>query len=195
MLSSRIGKLADAIMENETNPNIDKDIIVYGLNSAIQLGASAITTITLGLLFGLTLEIIVFMVSFTFIRTYAGGYHCKKAISCYLMSSVVIVGVLSIAKFIPNELMLILDLTMLVIAIPILYKFAPIEALTKPLDIVEKKFYRRKTLFNLSIECFLITILLSLNLNTFAFVMSFGILISAGLVVIQKVITNNLTTI
>ncbi len=76
MISNRLGKLADVIMENETNPNIDKDIIVYGLKSAIQQGASAITTIILGLLFGLTLEIIVFMVSFTFIRTYAGGYHC-----------------------------------------------------------------------------------------------------------------------
>ncbi len=72
LLNNSLCKLADAIMENETNPNIDKDIIVYGLNSAIQQGASAITTITLGLLFGLTLEIIVFMVSFTFIRTYAG---------------------------------------------------------------------------------------------------------------------------
>lgn len=75
MLSSRLEKLAEVIMENETNPNIDKDIIVYGFNSAIEQGMSFVTAVVLGSLFGLGIEVIIFLVSFTLIRTYAGGYH------------------------------------------------------------------------------------------------------------------------
>ncbi len=186
MISSGLGKLADVIMENETNPNIDKDIIVYGLKSAIQQGASAITTIILGLLFGLTLEIIVFMVSFTLIRTYAGGYHCKKASSCYLASSVIIVCVLTIIKFTPIEFIFIISLVILAISILILYKFAPIETQTKSLDKIEARYYRKKTLFNLCIECFIIAVLFAGDLNIFAYIMCFGILVSAGFVICQK---------
>ncbi len=190
MLATKLEKLADVLMENETNPNIDKDIIVYGLNSAIEQGLSMITAIVLGWMFGLTLEIIVFMVSFTFIRTYAGGYHCKKAINCYLSSSGVILVVLLVTKLMPNEVLGIASLIILVASAPILYKFAPVETPTKPLDEIEKKYYHRKILVNLSFECIIILILSTLKFNTFAFVVCIGIIISAGLVMIEKTIQN-----
>ncbi len=190
MLATKLEKLADVLMENETNPNIDKDIIVYGLNSAIEQGLSMITAIVLGWMFGLTLEIIVFMVSFTFIRTYAGGYHCKKAINCYLSLSGVILVVLLVTKLMPNEVLGIASLIILVASAPILYKFAPVETPTKPLDEIEKKYYHRKILVNLSFECIIILILSTLKFNTFAFVVCIGIIISAGLVMIEKTIQN-----
>ncbi len=65
-------------------------------------------------------------------------------------------------------------------------KLAPVETPTKPLDKVEKKYYRRKTFINLSIECLIVEILFILNLNIFGFVMCLGIVISAGVLILGK---------
>ncbi len=188
MLSSRLENLAEVIMENETNPNIDKDIIVYGLNSAIEQGASMFTAVLLGWIFGLTAEIIVFMVSFTLIRTYAGGYHCKKALNCYIMSSGIIVGVLAIVKFIPNGFVVVICFTVLALSIPTLYKTPPVETPTKPLDEIEKKYYQKKKLINLFMETVVIFFLLSINLYSFALIICLGILVSLVVVLIGKFI-------
>lgn len=186
MLNRGIGNLADLLMENQTNPNVDKDIIVYGLNSAIQQGISMITAILLGWLFGLTLEVIVFMVSFTLIRTYAGGYHCKKAVNCYIASSGVIVGVLAIVKFIPSVFVLGICFTVLALSISILYKIPPVETSTKPLDEIEKKYYQKKKLIYLLVETVVIFFLLSINLYSFALIICLGILVSLVVVFIGK---------
>lgn len=92
------------------------------------------------------------------IRTYAGGYHCQKAINCYLMSSGVILLILGVVKFTPIEYMIIIGIIMLFVAIPILIKFAPMETPNKPLDEDEQKYYRKKMIIRLGIECLLETV-------------------------------------
>ncbi len=188
MLKSKLEKLADVLMENETNPNIDKDIIVYGLYSAIEQSISVITAMILGFMFGLTIEVVIFMISYTFIRTYAGGYHCKKAVNCYLMSSGIIASVLGIIKVIPSEFILVAGVITLVISIPIIYKFAPMETPTKPLDEEERIHYRKKALFNLSVECLLVVVLFILDFNNFAFTICLGIVVTAVVLILQIVI-------
>ena len=185
MIDKKLENLACTLIENESNPNIDKEIIVYGLSCAIEHGASIITSIVLGLLFGLTLEIIVFLMSFSFIRTYAGGYHCKKAINCYLMSSGVIILVLGAIKFTAEGYMLFLGVAMLLIAIPVLLKLSPVETPSKPLDEDERKYYYKKTIVHLGIESAVILILFLLKQNQFSFLVCIGIALSAGLVFAQ----------
>ncbi|NCC15915.1 MAG: hypothetical protein EOM28_06135 [Clostridia bacterium] len=185
MIGKKLEKLACVLMENESNPDIDKEIIVYGLSCALEHAASIITSIVLGLLFGLTLEIIIFLMTFSFIRTYAGGYHCKKAINCYLMSSGVIILVLGVIKFTPEGYMLFLGVAMLLIAIPVLLKLAPVETPSKPLDEDEQKYYYKKTVVHLAIESAVIITLFLLKQNRFSFLVCIGIALSAGLVFAQ----------
>lgn len=60
MIGDKIEKLADMILENEKEHLADKEIIVYGLLNAIEQGASIITTVILGCLFGLLVESLLF---------------------------------------------------------------------------------------------------------------------------------------
>ena len=124
--------------------------------------------------------------SFSLIRTYAGGYHCQKAINCYLVSSSIVVLVLAIVRFTPKEYMLIISLVLLFFSIPIFLKFAPMGTPTKPLDVNEWKHYRKKALVYLSIEFVVFTVLLLIQLYNFAFIVCLGIMVSAGLVFLQK---------
>ena len=98
MLKFQIIKLVDMFIEKEICKNEDKEIIIHGLTSGIELIFNILTRIILGFIFGLVIEILVFLISFSFICTYLGGYHYKSAINCYLFSSIVVVLVLFIVK-------------------------------------------------------------------------------------------------
>lgn len=91
MFTQQMEKLADVLVKNDLTKGQDKDVLVYGLSVGTEIAFNIITTVVLGFMFGLELESLVFLGSFSFIRTYAGGYHCKKAMNCYLMSSAVII--------------------------------------------------------------------------------------------------------
>lgn len=193
MLEKSMDKLADGLVERGITKSEDKSIIAYGLSAGIELLLGIITTIILGLIFGLILESLVFLVAFSFIRTYAGGYHCQKAINCYLISSGTVALLLTIVKTTPKENMISLSVAMLIVAIPILLKLAPIETPSKPLDQDEKIYYNKKMTRYLAIECLLACILYLFQFNNFAFIICLGIMVSSGLVLLEyknnKVVT------
>lgn len=185
MFTKQMEKLADVLIKNDITKDQDKDVLVYGLSVGTELAFNIITTVVLGMMFGLVLESLVFLGSFSFIRTYAGGYHCKKAINCYLMSSGVIILVLGVIKFTPEGYMHFLGIAMLLIAIPVLLKLAPAETPSKPLDEDEQKYYYKKTVVHLGIESAVIFILFLLKQNRLSFLFCVGIALSAGLVFAQ----------
>lgn len=190
MLSKSVEKFVDVLLTNGIGKKEDKEIIVFGLMSGIKLILNILTTILLGLIFGLVIESLLFLISFSFIRTYTGGYHAKNAINCYLFSSVVVVLVLIAIKFTSVQYVFIASILIFLISMPILLKFAPVEARTKPLDEIERKYFRKKGIINLSIECILIFVMFILDFNKLGYTISLGILISAILVFMEKFMLN-----
>lgn len=182
MFKKQMTKLANMLTEKEISKSEDREIIIYGLTSGIDLVFNIITTIMLGFVFGLIIESLVFLISFSLIRTYAGGYHCKKATNCYFFSSVIVVLVLSMVKFTPKEYILAISLVLLPISVWVILKLAPVETETKSLDEVEKKHYREKTILHLYMECVVITILFVFKSYILGYVVCLGIIVSAILV-------------
>ena len=185
MFSTKIEHLADIIVENDNSNSTDKEILVYGLTSAIEQGTSILTTAVLGVLFGLLLESLIFLVSFSMIRMYAGGYHCKKPTHCYIMSSVIMVAILTILKFTPIEYITSISIILLLLSTATIIRYAPVETSNKPLDEKEQKHYRRKTIQNMVIEYCIILILFIVQQYRWAYVIILGITITAILVIIQ----------
>ncbi|WP_409967802.1 accessory gene regulator B family protein [Bengtsoniella intestinalis] len=190
MLSRRLEDIADFLVSNGKNANVDRDIILYGLTVAIEQAASIVSAIILGCVVGLGREVVIFLISFSLLRTYAGGYHCKTAIQCYFMSVGTIFAVLMIVKYTPQKYIMPICIMLLLVAVPLIWKLAPVGATSKPLDEVEKQHYRKITIRNLVVECFIISILLLAGIYNFAFVMSLGIMVTAGVVVLQRKIKN-----
>ncbi len=182
MFTKLIGKIVEVQIDKNIVKSEDRDIITYGLESSLKQLINVLTTVVLGAFFNLIIESIVFLICFSLIRTYAGGYHCKKALNCYFFSSGIIIFVLLLIKFTPNEFTVIISLILLFISIPVLLKFAPVEALEKPLDDEEKSHFREKMFLNLGLECSALTALFSFGLYTYAYVISLGFLMSAMLV-------------
>jgi accessory gene regulator B len=186
MFTKQMDTVADVLIKKEISKREDKDFLVYGLSIGIELIFNMITTIALGFIGGMVLESLVFLVSFSFLRIYAGGYHCKKAITCYFLSSGVVAFVLLMVKFTTAEQKIMTGLIMLVFSVLIILKFAPMETPDKLFDEEERNYYRKKVMLHLKLECSLIYILFLMELSRFAFIICLGIAISSGFVFLQK---------
>ena len=152
---------------------------------AIEIGFNIISTIAIGLLFGMLIESIIFLVSFSLIRTYAGGYHASSAIRCYIFSMFVVIFVLFIQKF-----FLVYDITYLAaltLASLIIFMFAPQEDCNKPLDEIEQKTYKKYTYRYLIIEIIVVLITYFSGLMVLSKTISLGICMVAFALILGKI--------
>lgn len=185
ILENKIAKLIDVLIEKGICAREDKDILVYGLYLGIELLLNTVTTIILGVLFNLLLESFIFVMSYSLIRVYAGGYHCKKSICCYFFSSGIVVFVLILVKFTPIWHMLTISLIILLISMPIVLKLAPMEGGSRSLDKAEKKYFRKKTVLHFCLEFIFVIILFLFNLHILGYVVSLGVFITALLILLE----------
>lgn len=72
----------------------------------------------------------------------------------------------------------------LLISIPIIFKFAPVETATKPLDDIERKYFRNKVILHLYIELIVLIILLLFKLYILEYIIYLGIMVSAILILL-----------
>lgn len=185
MLAKQTARLADAMVESGTVKPEDKDIIAYGLSAAIEIASSIATTLALGFLFGRVLHSLVFLGAFSFLRTYAGGYHCEKASHCYWSSSGIVALALALVRFVPTRFLLPISAILMLLAIPTILHLAPVPAPHKPLDDIEKRHYRKKTIVHLCVLCTIAGLLFQRRLQDFAFAVCLAISVSAGLVYME----------
>ena len=76
------------------------------------------------------------------IRTYAGGYHAKSQLGCYIFSTVAITVILLGIKHITFSGFIYLLATL--ISTTVIYVFSPIENINKSLSQIEKELYGKK---------------------------------------------------
>lgn len=184
MFINQVDKLTKILIEQKIITIDNRETITYGLSTGIEIILNLITTLVIGLILNMVLESIVFIVSFAFIRIYAGGYHLKKALNCYFFSNGIVALVLVTVKIIPKEYISITNLILLAISIPVIFKFAPLGTPNKPLSDHEKEYFRKKVLSYLSIEVIIIFVLLLFGMKTLPLLMSLGIFVSSFLIII-----------
>ena len=91
---------ADLISENEI------ELYNYGVQVLLE------KTISYAILFGLAwilhclLEVALFFVSFSIIRKYSGGVHCKRFVSCLFLSTAISFSGIALYPFVKNNFLL-----------------------------------------------------------------------------------------
>ncbi|MBQ8800074.1 MAG: accessory gene regulator B family protein [Lachnospiraceae bacterium] len=161
---------------NGTISREDKEIYVYGMQQGMIALLNLGTTILLGMVFGKLLECIVFMVAYMPLRSFAGGYHAKTAIRCYIFSIVMMSAVLWVMRYVMYSGLVCGCLT--AIFGSMIWFLVPVEDRNKPLDDVEKVVYRKRARGILLFEIVIMVISLLLNDKRIAIcmMMVFGIM-------------------
>ncbi len=140
----------------------EKELYICGLEQIILYIVNIVTMIILGITFKLVLETILFILTYIYIRIYAGGYHCRTPLKCYIFSVLMLVVVISTLKGQALRNPLIITVISIISSIIILY-LAPVEDKNKPLDEIEIEVYTKRTIRNLIVVLIVLCITLIFN--------------------------------
>lgn len=140
-------KTAEWLTESMENNHIiehdDRELYVYGFNQGLNILLNLITTLVVGLLFHNVLELAIFIAAYIPLRSFAGGYHAKTPVRCYIFSIILILVFVLATKYV-HFTIFVYSIIIVASSVIILY-LAPVEDKNKPLDTKEQRVYRKRT--------------------------------------------------
>lgn len=185
-LSSKIGN--DLVRSNIVKAE-DAEIYIYGINQILVSVLNVLSALIIGLIFGVVFEIAAFMAAYIPLRSFAGGFHAKTPLRCYIFSVIMLIIVSVGIQYLPAPdwvYYAILSAAALIVLL-----LSPVEDRNKPLDEKEQVVYKRRAAIITAAE---LVICIALNLTGFdglfaAMVYSFAVL---GFMLVAGTIKNRL---
>lgn len=158
LISSKVARILCEDEKHTDNYELYEYAIYIILSSAFHMA----TVIVLGLVFNLLTESLVFYLSFIVIRKFAGGYHAKTPVRCYLFSFASNIIILCLVKRLSsiNTLFIFIFIIFELLCVVLILLISPLDTENNPLTGQEKKMYRMLTsiitilIFIISSLCF-----------------------------------------
>lgn len=113
----------------------------YGIELFLFKGTFFLIVLIISLLTNTFIISAIFIISYTLIREYSGGYHCKTAEMCLLVSIFIYLILLMLFKLNLPQIENALFILSLLSIVPI-FIFSPVENINKPLTESEKKKFK-----------------------------------------------------
>jgi putative AIP processing-secretion protein len=181
-------KIINYMLNNNIILEQDKEIYLFGLISMLRILLNIITLISIGILFGMVGECIVFVIFIILLRTYSGGFHSDNPTICYFISVItVILALLSIKFEVLNMYgSIVLLVASLVASLALILKYAPVEHKNKPLEEIEIKVYRRRLLVVMAGLLFISILLIFLNFKSLLIAGNMAFLVDAFMILLSK---------
>lgn len=171
------------------NKNDEYELYKYATYIVLSAILNIITVVILGVIFDLIIESIVFYLSFIAIRKFAGGYHAKTPVNCYIFSVISISVILALMRLMIriNCLNLLIILTIIEVSLfAIILTLSPLDTENNKLSCREKSLYK-KTLIIITLLLIILS-LLFLFLNSVLFIaMFFGVFLATLVLIIRKI--------
>lgn len=183
----KISKKISAIVCADCNDEDERSIIEFGISLLLSKLLNLVTEIIIGCLFSMLIEAIIFLIAFSFLRSYAGGFHASSLGKCYFFSSTTMVVALIIIKYVDS---VAVNCIFILFGSIICLVFAPAESKNKPLDIIEKNGYRKRTMLILSLILIMLVFTFCLHNEIFFKTLSAVLLVEGIMIVFGKVILN-----
>ena len=171
MVIKMLKELSNKITKKLVDINIidvaDSELYEYGFWQGAVLFLNFLTVIFLGILSNMLLESIIFLVFYGTLRTIAGGYHARTQHTCYILSILLMIVVLTILKIFPVNIIVCCILTIL--SISVIFILAPVQDENKLLDETEKIVFKKLSRVISISYGFIIFLLFLFNKNELAY--------------------------
>lgn len=122
----------------------ERDIYLYGSEVLLSELLCTIITLAIGFILGCFLKTVIYLIIYTSIRVYAGGYHAMSHKMCITVFNVLYIFLLFTAellfRFNKSDILCLCT----IFAILIIFQLSPVQDLRKPLDEYEIERYKRK---------------------------------------------------
>lgn len=122
----------------------EREIYEYGYTLLLEMIVNCLIAIIIAYAMNKISILILFSIFFIPLRSFAGGFHAKSSLSCYVISNSVLVFAYFGDNLLRNKSF---DLFMLVVLLLflglIIYKISPVDSINKRLTVEEKIKYKR----------------------------------------------------
>lgn len=175
--------IAGLLITNNIVSDENREAYIYGLELLFPqiifyLGILVIAIFTKTILLSL-----LFLITYKVLRQYTGGYHCKSAEMC-LVVSILIYIILLLLFYFNSE---IIDMVLVIVSVivsGIILRFSPIEDKNKPLDNLEKRKYRKLSIAITLVAVFFIIISFYLSFKPIFYALTWSISADAVLILL-----------
>ena len=143
----KLCKRLSSFISKELDLEKDKEAVVnYGIFSLIQIFMSIGLVIVFGLIFGVLIEALIASFTGSLLRKSSGGVHADSPGKCTAIGTVMCVGIGLISKKIDISisLMILIEICIFIWSYIIIFKYAPIDSLAKPIKKEEKRMKLKK---------------------------------------------------
>lgn len=150
LLARLAGKIGNNLVHSGVIKEEDAEIYIYGINQILTYVLNVSSALIIGLIFDVFTEVAVFMAAYIPLRSFAGGYHAKTPLRCYVFSVIMLIVVsiglkyLHLADWVYYAVLVAATLVVLVLS--------PVEDRNKPLDEIEQKVYKKRTMNIAAVE-------------------------------------------
>ena len=185
-------KIGDNLVRSNVIEEEDAEIYIYGINQILVSILNISSALIIGWIFGVLLEMVVFMAAYIPLRSFAGGYHAKTPLRCYIFSVIMLILVSVLIKY-----QFMSDAVCYAIfagAVLIIFIFSPIEDKNKPLDKIEQKIYKERVFMIGIAELVICLVLRLINFNNLFIAITYSFVMLSIMIIIGK-IKNILTLI
>lgn len=156
MIENQANKLSKLLIDYNIIASDDYEVYSYGLQLILATILKGAGLTIIALLMDVFKEFIVFIAFFSVLRVYAGGYHSKSYLNCFITTAISTFALIGLAVIFKNMIGLIILTILLLISCGLVIKFAPIESENKPLSEGQKEKFRRKSIQIVTIQSIII---------------------------------------
>lgn len=180
--------IVSRLIDCEVIEEADRELYEYAAFNKIFGTLPFFVIIPFALLTGRIINAVILITVFLYIRTYAGGFHARTPIQCFLGSCTVMTGAIYLTQILDNNICISVIVLISGVLMSIL---SPVESENKRLESDEKIRYRRKSRILICLFVTAYFLLTMLKLEQYAVSVALGIVIAgilqvAGLMKIYK---------
>ena len=190
MLKNLAEDLAVILAANEIIKFEDCDAYRYGLELFLSKAVMYTIVLIIALLTKTLPFSILFIVSYSAIRKYSGGYHCKTAEMCLIVSVLIYLIALFIYMINIENIAIFLMISTLLSPLAVLF-FSPVETPNNPLTNEEKKKYHLNAMITSIVLLMISCIALILNINSLFYAITGTLTADAVLIILSLRRTEN----
>lgn len=179
-LSESITRL---LITNDIVSDENREAYIYGLELLFPQIIFYVGILVIAVFTNTILLSILFVITYKALRQYTGGYHCKSAEICLVVSVLIYLMLLFLFYF-NSEIVDMSLITVSIISSIIIFRFSPIEDKNKPLDNIEKIKYRKLSVIVTIIAIFLVMISFFLNYREIFYAVAWSLSVDAVLILL-----------
>lgn len=164
-------KIIDGVYQSAERLGIERDVINYGAKTQfLFIGECTISLITASL-FDLTLYALEFIIVFTYLRAYCGGYHCKSYLSCTCFYVFIVTSSILLSQYMIPSISIFLAL----FSTLSLFILSPVQNENNRLNSIDRKKYKKTARIRICLTGCLYILICSIKYMYYSFIISLAL--------------------